>query len=146
MDDLISRKALLEVLEDYGFNQDTMIPTISLMKVLEIIEEQPTAYDVDKVIEKLEQVLRHLSSLKENAKLKSENSKLKAEIEQLELSCDSIETSSIKYYNLYKEALEQIARLKEQVEVKDNNFELYCDLVDENERLYAELGKLGWNR
>ena len=75
----------------------------------------------------------------ENAKLKNENSKLKAE-------GDSIETSSIKYYNLYKEALEQIARLKEQVEVKDNNFELYCDLVDENERLYAELGKLGWNR
>ena len=36
------------------------------------------------------------------------------------------------------------SKLKDRLEVKDNNFELYCDLVDENERLYAELGKLGW--
>jgi hypothetical protein len=53
MDDLISRKALLEAFEDYGFNQETMIPTISLMKVLEIVEEQPIAYDADKVVEQL---------------------------------------------------------------------------------------------
>ena len=78
-----------------------------------------------------------IDSLKENAKLK-------AEIEQLKLSGDSIETSSIKYYNLYKKSLEQIERLTNQLAIKDNNFELYCDLVDENERLYAELGKLGW--
>lgn len=34
MSDLISRKALIETLENYGFNQETMIPTISLMKVV----------------------------------------------------------------------------------------------------------------
>ena len=100
----------------------------------EMVYQEPEPYAVEYGIKAIE----------ENAKLKSENSKLKAEIEQLELSGDSVETSSIKYYNLYKKSLDQIARLKEQVEVKDNNFELYCDLVDENERLYAELGKLGW--
>ena len=77
-------------------------------------------------------------------KLKEENSKLKAEIEQLELSGDSVEASSIKYYNLYKKSLDQIESLTNQLETKNNNFELYCDLVDENERLHAELGKLGW--
>lgn len=54
MSDLISREAFKEALEDYGFNQETMIPVISLMKVLEIVDNQPTAYDVDKVVEQLD--------------------------------------------------------------------------------------------
>ena len=37
----------------------------------------------------------------------------------------------------------EITKLKDRLEIKDNNFELYCDLVDENERLHTELGKLG---
>lgn len=63
MSDLISRKALLETFEEYGFNQQTMIPTISLMKVLEIIDNQPTAYDVDKVAEILDKEAHMLYSL-----------------------------------------------------------------------------------
>lgn len=47
-DDLISRKALMEKAKDYFISADG---------ALRLIESQPTAYDVDKVIEQLEERL-----------------------------------------------------------------------------------------
>lgn len=44
-DDLISRKALMEKAKDYFISPDG---------ALRLIESQPTAYDVDKIIKKLE--------------------------------------------------------------------------------------------
>lgn len=35
----------------------------------------------------------------------------------------------------------EIEQLKDRLKIKDNNFELYCDLVDENEKLHERLGK-----
>lgn len=45
-DDLISRKALMEKTKDYFISPDG---------ALRLIESQPTAYDVDKVVKQLEE-------------------------------------------------------------------------------------------
>lgn len=50
-DDLISRKALLEKAKDYFISPDG---------ALRLIESQPTAYDVDKVVGKLEERKKYL--------------------------------------------------------------------------------------
>ena len=51
--DLISRSALITLFEDKMFNNKLMAPVIKISDVLEIIEEQPTAYDLEKVVEKI---------------------------------------------------------------------------------------------
>lgn len=67
-------------------------------------------------------------------KFKEENSKLKAELEEVCLENVCIERTMDKQ-------LKEIEHLKDRLETKDNNFELYCYLVDENERLYERLGR-----
>ena len=57
MSDLISRSALIGLFEEKMFNDKMMNPVIKILDVLEIIEKQPTAYDVDKVVEQLEDKL-----------------------------------------------------------------------------------------
>ena len=54
MSDLISRSALIEKLEEKMFDSKLMCPVIKLTNLIELIDEQPTAYDVDKVVEGLE--------------------------------------------------------------------------------------------
>ncbi|MDF2844757.1 MAG: hypothetical protein K0R00_3183 [Herbinix sp.] len=54
MSDLISRKALIEKISDDRFD----ISIKDKRKLIDSIRKQPTAYDVDKVVEDLEQ-LKH---------------------------------------------------------------------------------------
>ena len=77
-----------------------------------------------------------IDSLKENAKLK-------AKIDILKESRNFLFEVNENLVKITDKQDKEITSLKDRLEVKDNNFELYCDLVDENERLYAELGKLG---
>lgn len=58
MSDLISRSALIEILEDYenddwNKNISAMLPSV-VDDCIDFIENMPTAYDVDMVIEELE--------------------------------------------------------------------------------------------
>ena len=78
-----------------------------------------------------------IDSLKENAKLK-------AEIDTLKESRNFLFKVNENLVKITDKQDKEITKLKDRLEIKDNNFELYCDLVDENERLHAELGKLGW--
>ena len=62
MNDLISRQALLDQLESYDGNKVTDSsgkPYIPWWKALEAIEKAPTAYDVNKVLERLEEWQKH---------------------------------------------------------------------------------------
>lgn len=52
MDDLISRSALIEALEKYCGNQRYLIPE----QVWDIVNNQPTAYDVEKVKKDIDRV------------------------------------------------------------------------------------------
>ena len=53
MSDLISRQALLKVFEEQKRKSDKFYEQIFFDAVMAIIENQPTAYDVDKVVEKI---------------------------------------------------------------------------------------------
>ena len=55
MSDLISRSALIEKLEEKMFDSKLMCPVIKLTDLIELIDEQPTAYDVEKVVAELEE-------------------------------------------------------------------------------------------
>ncbi len=54
MSDLISRSALIEKLEEKMFDSELMCPVIKLTDLIELIDKQPTAYDVEKVAAELE--------------------------------------------------------------------------------------------
>lgn len=55
MSDLISRKALLEALrESHEHHASNSREKVLLMRDLAIVNEQPTAYDPDKIVEQLE--------------------------------------------------------------------------------------------
>lgn len=56
-DDLISRKALLDI-----FSRNSIFEHITNAEgrnVIQIIKEQPTAYDVDKVVKKIKELPTH---------------------------------------------------------------------------------------
>ena len=53
MSDLISRSALIEKLEEKMFDSKLMCPVIKLTDLIELIDEQPTAYDVETVMAEL---------------------------------------------------------------------------------------------
>ena len=53
MSDLISRSKLIDYFY-YGIDDKPIIDGISDRKIIDIIKNQPTAYDIDKVIEELE--------------------------------------------------------------------------------------------
>lgn len=55
MSDLISRSALIEKLEEKMFDSKLMCPVIKLTDLIELIDEQPTAYDIEKVVADLEE-------------------------------------------------------------------------------------------
>jgi len=72
MDDLISRKALIKKIfysengERYPFRDIDNFPAIiNLEDLRKIIAEQPTAFDVDKVIEELEEIKEECRSFEE---------------------------------------------------------------------------------
>lgn len=67
-----------------------------------------------------------------NLELREENDKLKTEIEQL----SKVNNSLVKLNDKQRKEIEQ---LKERIEIKDNNFELYSYALDEIEQLKAEL-------
>lgn len=50
MADLINREALLDIIRNTGFSDN---PDAMFEEIMEIIEEQPTAYDVEKVVAEL---------------------------------------------------------------------------------------------
>ena len=54
MSDLISRSKLIDYFY-YGIDDKPIIDGISDRKIIDIIKNQPTAYDVDKVVEELEE-------------------------------------------------------------------------------------------
>ena len=53
MDDLISRSALIKHFE--AIQQEENVIGLEFVAMIDEIKEQPTAYDVDKVVEELEQ-------------------------------------------------------------------------------------------
>ena len=55
MSDLISRNKLIDYFY-FGIDDKPIIDGISDRKIIDIIKNQPTAYDIDKVIEELEKV------------------------------------------------------------------------------------------
>ena len=57
MSDLISRSALLEIIENmnFDFGNDSDDTETIIEMVSEAVNNQPTAYDVDKVVEQLEE-------------------------------------------------------------------------------------------
>lgn len=57
MSDLISRSELIDYFY-YGIDDKPIIDGISDRKIIDIIKNQPTAYDVDKVVEELEELRR----------------------------------------------------------------------------------------
>jgi len=70
-----------------------------------------------------------------------ENTKLKAENEKLKESRDYLSKVNESLMRITDKQDREITKLKDRLEVKDNNFELYCDLVDANEKLYERLGR-----
>lgn len=64
MDDLISRSALLEELKDFRMTITGSANAMALMvmdetkkSIMRMIEEQPTAYDKDKVVEQIDSIM-----------------------------------------------------------------------------------------
>lgn len=60
MSDLISRQALIDHLESMGRvtdNRGRYIDMPMLYEILDLVEDQDTAYDVDKVVEQLEKCI-----------------------------------------------------------------------------------------
>ena len=55
MSDLISRNKLIDYFY-FGIDDKPIIDSISDRKIIDIIKNQPTAYDIDKVDEELEKV------------------------------------------------------------------------------------------
>ena len=55
MSDLISRNKLIDYFY-FGIDDKPIIDSISDRKIIDIIKNQPTAYDIDKVVEELEKV------------------------------------------------------------------------------------------
>ncbi len=55
--DLISRRALIKTLRNRQPHLD-LLASMIVSEVIEIIKEQPTAYDVEKVVEQLEKEFR----------------------------------------------------------------------------------------
>ena len=54
MSDLISRKELIDYFY-YGIDDKPIIDGISDRKIIDIIKNQPTAYDINKIVEELEE-------------------------------------------------------------------------------------------
>ena len=87
MSDLISRSALLELFEEKMFNDKLMNPVIKMSDVIEIIEEQPVAYDKEKVIKELEdQKDKHTEGY--NLSIYKEFPDIKERYEQIQLVLD----------------------------------------------------------
>ena len=59
MSDLISRSALLEIIEkmNFDFGNDSDDTETIIEMVSEAVNNQPTAYDVDKVVEQADEIL-----------------------------------------------------------------------------------------
>lgn len=55
MSDLISRNKLIDYFY-FGIDDKPIIDGIADRKIIDIIKNQPTAYDIDKVVEELEQM------------------------------------------------------------------------------------------
>ena len=55
MSDLISRKAVLKLIEDIKVDKDIPKNYGTLLDIMSVIRNMPTAYDVDKVVEQLEE-------------------------------------------------------------------------------------------
>ena len=56
MNDLISRKAVLKLIEDIKVDKDIPKNYGTLLDIMSVIRNMPTAYDVDKVVEQLQQM------------------------------------------------------------------------------------------
>ena len=66
MSDLISRSALLEIIEkmNFDFGNDSDDTETIIEMVSEAVNNQPTAYDVDKVVEQVEEKTEFLKEHK----------------------------------------------------------------------------------
>lgn len=62
MSDLISRSALIGEINMWAMQCNAIDSIVMLQAVVDVIEKQPTAYDVDKVVEELEDKLYESSS------------------------------------------------------------------------------------
>ena len=65
MGDLISRSALIEVIKKQKVDNDAYC-SMCIETMAEIVEEQPTAYDVEKVVAELEESGQKMSEAKGN--------------------------------------------------------------------------------
>ena len=60
MSDLISRKAVLKLIEDIKVDRDIPKNYGTLLDIMSVIRNMPTAYDVDKVEEKMKECERYI--------------------------------------------------------------------------------------
>ena len=60
MSDLISRKAVLKLIEDIKVDKDIPKNYGTLLDIMSVIRNMPTAYDVDKVVEQLKECERYV--------------------------------------------------------------------------------------
>ncbi len=60
MSDLISRKAVLKLIEDIKVDKDIPKNYGTLLDIMSVIRNMPTAYDVDKVTEQLKECERYV--------------------------------------------------------------------------------------
>ena len=60
MSDLISRKAVLKLIEDIKVDKDIPKNYGTLLDIMSVIRNMPTAFDVDKVVEQLKECERYV--------------------------------------------------------------------------------------
>jgi len=60
MSDLISRKAVLKLIEDIKVDKDIPKNYGTLLDIMSVIRNMPTAYDVDKIVEELKECERYV--------------------------------------------------------------------------------------
>ena len=60
MSDLISRKAVLKLIEDIKVDKDIPKNYGTLLDIMSVIRNMPTAYDVDKVMEQVKECERYV--------------------------------------------------------------------------------------
>lgn len=58
MNDLISRKALIKNLEEYKKEAVTVREQLFFDGIMAIVDNQPTAFDVDEVVKQIEEIMK----------------------------------------------------------------------------------------
>lgn len=83
-----------------------------------------------------------IKAIQENDKIKAEIDELKSHIVDLNYKISEMETDATDILKSNVLLKNELAETKKQLEARNINYDLYCDLQEENDKLKAELGKL----